>query len=217
MLQIEQASLKNEAESSQRKITELNKEIIRNEKQKFVLSDLELEKLFWNTQKNLETELNCVKSEMEAIPLFSRVIWTSEESFKLREFAKSIKRDIRISKSICKKLFNPKTTLKPIEKTNVAFEILCAFGYENDYIHKHLMALKDFIEKNKEKLQSEIVSEKNRVAQERIKCYERIKLGIEKIKNDAEREFKPLVAKVLDSQNRLIIEIKKLGLKPKMS
>ncbi len=211
----ESARLNKLAEQERQQILELKEKLTKNQRQSYCLDNTSLSELFKKAQSILQKELYGVTAEINSLPFFQRYIWPSEIFFKLNHHKKRLLAEMKDLEASIKTIFSTKLNQSSEEKTNTAFEILCALGLLDTDILKHLFQYKNTVDTTKSRMDSSIESAKHKLSDERHKSFLSISDTIEKIKSWAEKELRPVTKTLKQSQRSLLTEMRKLGIETK--
>jgi hypothetical protein len=215
LVENENNKLKAHAKEEMKRINDLKENIVLLQKQAYILSDDKLRNLFETAQNNIKRQILEIETELNQNSFFDRFIWLTENCYKLQEQKKALKRDLKEFIKTLNNIFLEETALTQEQKTTMSFEILSAFGVIDEHIVEHLSNYKSILDSNREKLSSEIDIAKKQISEKRYVSFQTIKEAIDKIKNWADAELKNVTSNLKNSQESLVIEMKKLGIEVK--
>jgi len=206
----ETARLKGALDREQRRLTEFKDSQVKDKKERYVLDTNSLAALAQNAHTVIDNQIDELNVELQSIGYFDRFIWPSEQLFKLKVLKRHcILRQKELELGI-KHILDERSTLTQEDKTNLTFELLCAVGVSED-VDQHLRRYKETTENIKSAIESMIISSKRSLAEQRQNCLHIILATVDKIKDWAESEVRPLTDNFRSSQDALLIEMRKLG------
>lgn len=206
----EQAILDSERQKSTKLIEDRRSKAIAEQQKILTLPKNEIVKLFGEIKENVANEITAVDEEMLQFGLFARLIWPQQGYHDLRELRTFLETELRNLETVEEQLL--KSGLSDREMTQAAFEIAGVYKKFHDEIKIHLMRYREVRIKQQKELSELIEGEKLRLAGMRIDSFKRLREKIIGIRKNVSEGIKPHADNLKTSQDRLIAEMRKLGI-----
>ncbi len=162
--------------------------------------------------KILREEINEISTRIKNISFIKRYLLLNNEFISLIKTKKKIISEIEAMNKIKQRLFLSGKKLSQNFKTITSFELFCTLGLFKENIYAHLINYKNKADNYFSELNSNIENTRIRVSQKRYEAFKNISEELEKIKLWAQKQIEPFIKKINQTQERLLIEMRKLGL-----
>lgn len=208
----EERKLKDFAEQERKKIENLKSSIIEKIEKDLTLDDRNLLRLYHKANQILWDEIKRIDSRIRSISFIKKYLWPSDEIICLIKTRRKTISEIKSMSKIKQRLFFSNKKLSQNFKTTTSLELFSKLGLFREEIYEHLINYKKQVDNYFNLLNSNIENARIELSRKRYEAFKRISDELEKIRLWAQKQIEPFIEKIKQTQNELLIEMRKLGL-----
>jgi hypothetical protein len=207
----EASQLQELAGQERQRLIEVKDSLIKAQRDAYALGDKSLVQNLKAAHKAIQDEIAELNCQLKNVSFFSKHIWPSEHVVRLGIRKRQILSKLKDLGCGCRLIFAQPSSLTQENKTNLTFELLCAIGFDAD-VTEHLARYRELIDIDKSTIVTEVGVSKKHLADKRYNCFQIITTSLQQIKEWAEGELRPFTETFAESQQALMIEMRKLGI-----
>ncbi len=212
LLSREQSVLANIGLKRIRELEALAQRLESDRRKSYILQAGSIREFFSLCESDIRTEAKEIDSALGRVSFRERVLWPGEAAVRLFVQKKHVTGHLAELLRARSAVLDPACSLGDVEKTEICFELIAAFGGHEEALRQHLRRYKTSALGNLETLAGWPPAHLRELVKIRSSALRRISGKAEILRHKTGEELKKDVTKAKRAQNRFAKELRKLGL-----